>query len=583
MGDSSTIPLRNSTTFTMPSASQMKSMADGSTNQLSAQSGTRNLDPTQSVKSVDQVSGTPSQTGTDKLHVTKRSVVVSIAFAVVFLVLTNLVAIGVLTITIGWTTNKNSIDSASNAAASSIAELAKARQKDASNIITAKMDAYIQSQNVYLQALADQIRLGVIAPNDWDTLIPWTLSSIISFGPSFNVLRSWIVFHGSLNAYGTTSGGGTPFNSSSLAYNVFFNDSSLVNCTAYCPAVPNTGNRVYTMVANSTTRQIIRAPTIGGLYSPDWSPAYIKGIPQGSALLVAPYVANKAVISQAQIVGLYSKTGVEVGCARVEFNVQIISTVLDGAANASTPNSLYYILTPTAQVMAISGLGPNSTYRLETLVKTLNATIVVNGINGTYSLKNITEFDSTTWPLLNLSARTVYNYAGGDLSQPFADNQWYMNGYLFQVTSRSIWGYKYIIVSGAPATDYVGDTFTLAQRLQDDASRNGIIAIVASVAVVVFMILVSVIFTWLFISKPIRTILRAMQKATTFDFSVIRDGSLNTKGSIINEIQETQDRFFEMLKVFANALKQNKQLMQGHKTGSASLSHTTSAGPKSVV
>ncbi|KAJ3336240.1 hypothetical protein HDU93_003381 [Gonapodya sp. JEL0774] len=54
---------------------------------------------------------------------------------------------------------------------------------------------------------------------------------------------------------------------------------------------------------------------------------------------------------------------------------------------------------------------------------------------------------------------------------------------------------------------------------------------------------------------PLKRILASMKKATKFDFSDIRAGSLEGRRSIVSEILHTQDNFVEMLQVFANALK----------------------------
>ncbi|KXS18154.1 hypothetical protein M427DRAFT_132916 [Gonapodya prolifera JEL478] len=50
-----------------------------------------------------------------------------------------------------------------------------------------------------------------------------------------------------------------------------------------------------------------------------------------------------------------------------------------------------------------------------------------------------------------------------------------------------------------------------------------------------------------------------IEKATKFDFNATRDGTLD-KYSLISEVQVTLAHFMTMLKVFANSLKQNKEL-----------------------
>ncbi|KAJ3335880.1 hypothetical protein HDU93_004177 [Gonapodya sp. JEL0774] len=62
---------------------------------------------------------------------------------------------------------------------------------------------------------------------------------------------------------------------------------------------------------------------------------------------------------------------------------------------------------------------------------------------------------------------------------------------------------------------------------------------------------------------PLGRILQMIKKATKFDFSEVRGGTISKNRSIVTEVRNTQDHFIEMLQTFAKALKDNKALMTG--------------------
>ncbi|KXS09751.1 hypothetical protein M427DRAFT_49127 [Gonapodya prolifera JEL478] len=68
---------------------------------------------------------------------------------------------------------------------------------------------------------------------------------------------------------------------------------------------------------------------------------------------------------------------------------------------------------------------------------------------GIYSLRSIFEFDSNTYPLLNLSSKTAFNYFQGTLGSNIVDTTWTVDGYIFSITTLTLYKYRYIIVSGA--------------------------------------------------------------------------------------------------------------------------------------
>ncbi|KAJ3343254.1 hypothetical protein HDU93_009238 [Gonapodya sp. JEL0774] len=196
----------------------------------------------------------------------------------------------------------------------------------------------------------------------------------------------------------------------------------------------------------------------------------------------------------------------------------------------------------------MSGLSSNLTIRRSVLLRASGG------------LKPIFEFTSDSYPLLNFTSATIYSYANSNLSSNFADTQWRTGDYFFQVTSKVFYSYKYIIISGAPASDYLGDTVALAQSLAALGSRSQAIIIGSAAGVILIMSLISVFITSHFIAAPLAVILRAIQKAVKFDFSDVRGGKLSLNPSFVVEIHKVQEHFMELLTVFATALQSNKKL-----------------------
>ncbi|KAJ3336755.1 hypothetical protein HDU93_002265 [Gonapodya sp. JEL0774] len=247
--------------------------------------------------------------------------------------------------------------------------------------------------------------------------------------------------------------------------------------------------------------------TSSSSYLPTASAGFVKNIPKNTAKIVAPYTPIPAYVTQSMVVDFFDPSGNEIATGRLLFNVASLSEVLDSVQKLSTNRTLYYLLTADAKIMAISGLADKSI-----LTKVANVTTNI------YTLKTIWEYDYNNWPLLNTSAATIYSFVNGNLAANFADAQWRVGDYLFQVTTLELYSYKYIIVSGA------------------------------------------VLFTWYFINKPLQAILVAMNAATKFNFGAVRNGTI--QASIITEIRTTQSNFIEMLKVFAKALKRENSFGQ---------------------
>ncbi|KAJ3344376.1 hypothetical protein HDU93_000166 [Gonapodya sp. JEL0774] len=158
-------------------------------------------------------------------------------------------------------------------------------------------------------------------------------------------------------------------------------------------------------------------------------------------------------------------------------------------------------MTPNAEVLAMTGAGDDQT----PLLKYSAAT---NGM----VLNTIWDYNVSAYSLLNVSAATIYAYAAADLSTNFKDTEFTVEDFMFQVTSYTFANYKWIIVSGAPSSDYLGDTLILQKSLADRLWSVQRTIIIIAVVIVAGMSAISVLFTEIFISKPLCFILEVIAK-----------------------------------------------------------------------
>ncbi|KAJ3337825.1 hypothetical protein HDU93_000444 [Gonapodya sp. JEL0774] len=314
-------------------------------------------------------------------------------------------------------------------------------------------------------------------------------------------------------------------------------------CQNVCP-VRSTNGKLQKYYYNDTTSSAgILLDTTATEYKAWTRNWWLKNQPAGQIYFTPAYVTVFLSIVQTISYPIYNSSGQWVAGGGFSFSVYSLSSVLD-SMGVSTNNTLSYLISPEGAVLGMSGLGSNATQLL---------------IGSPPTIKSIWDFPKSQYPLLNVSAATIYQYAGRDLTSNFADAQFSVENYLFQVTSYYKANYKWILVSGAPASDYLQGTENLKSRLDNRFSQTQNYVIGAAVAIVVTMSVLSAIFTEIFIAVPLRSMIGIIAKATKFDFTAVRDGSLK-KFTLITEVQETLSHFLSMLKIFASSLKQNKEL-----------------------
>ncbi|KXS15088.1 hypothetical protein M427DRAFT_145669, partial [Gonapodya prolifera JEL478] len=278
--------------------------------------------------------------------------------------------------------------------------------------------------------------------------------------------------------------------------------SGNLTCRACVPA--NTGGKLVYYQWDTAAR------TIGRLiqnvsFDLAVAAASTRAMTQSQGATVGRPGSTMGTISQALTVLLYNATTTTdpIGYFSTYFSIENICDWLDIIKGSATPNSLFYIINSDGQVLAVSGTSSNITSRRSLLLKQSGTSLV---------LKTIFDYPVETFPVLNVTARLIYDKAGGNLSSDFADTQWRVGDNLFQVTSKRIFTYKYIIVSGAPATDYLGDTIALEKSLAEIGAQAQAIIIGSAAGVILIMSLISVFFTSFFVAAPLAIILEAIRK-----------------------------------------------------------------------
>ncbi|KAJ3339050.1 hypothetical protein HDU93_008636, partial [Gonapodya sp. JEL0774] len=190
-------------------------------------------------------------------------------------------------------------------------------------------------------------------------------------------------------------------------------------------------------------------------------------IPKGTAYITEYTVALGNIGYQQLYVGVRDPSGNPIGTTSISLTLGNLCQVLDTAKATLTKNSLLYIFVPSngGQMVAISGLG-NRTMQTEALI-----------LNG--SPRPIQNYSYEQYPLLNISAATIYQYSGFNFSADIADSNWQVGDYMFQLKVTTIFNFKYYVVTAAPIYDFLGDTIYLKQKLQDDGVKSTLTVILS--------------------------------------------------------------------------------------------------------
>ncbi|KAJ3086661.1 hypothetical protein HK102_012743 [Quaeritorhiza haematococci] len=122
--------------------------------------------------------------------------------------------------------------------------------------------------------------------------------------------------------------------------------------------------------------------------------------------------------------------------------------------------------------------------------------------------------------------------------------------YIVGLSSLNVTAYdRWVLAVMAPREQIYGPI--------DRANNHAIIVVV----VVTFAVLIATAIIMFLIVKPLAEVATAMQKLTTFDFSVLEGGRLLNVNSLVAEITYIQETFTMMVKAFAAGIRTNKLLL----------------------
>ncbi|KAJ3340928.1 hypothetical protein HDU93_006013 [Gonapodya sp. JEL0774] len=488
--------------------------------------------------------------------------------AILFMVILEVSIVAVTLTTLNYISQRSSNADAIAQGTSGIVALATQLQRGASKEIRTSMDSYLKKLTVLANNTANLVHYGVVDVTDYDTLVPLMKASYIGANVTAVAIFFWM--NSTLESIGV--GPVTPALYGNLSYyNITYDPSVPLfqvqyyatnkTCARFCPVV-STNARQTSWLYNTTTDSATTLLSTSAAAFKAWTrPWYVDRLPHGQISISPPYTAisrpgNPPRVFQALVFSLWTKNGTFIGEGPINYGTRDLCGVLETLKASTTPNSFYYIMTPKAEVLAMTGVGEDQTPLMH-----------FSNTSG-WLLNTIWDYSATDFPLLNVSAATIYSYSGNNLSNNFADAEFTVGDYMFQVTSYTYVNYKWIIVSGAPSSDYLGETLALQTSLADRLWNVQKMIIIIAAVIVVTMSAISVMFTELLISKPLSFILEVIGMASRFDFSVIRQGELQQRKSVIAEVYVLQDRFMSMLHTFADALQKNKSLLGKVKSSS---------------
>ncbi|KXS14529.1 hypothetical protein M427DRAFT_44955 [Gonapodya prolifera JEL478] len=413
---------------------------------------------------------------------------ISLRSVIILLVLINIASVGVVTVWLGIDTNSKSISKSSDEASRSIQALGKARLKDASGTIVTALP-YLEPNQIsgtsgtnfnQYHFLVRRVRCEVI-----NYLLPPETPTATTSGASIGMYpnsssRSFLN-HMTL-AKDSIIGG--PGQATSLYLTVFNN----ATCQQMC-RTSNTQGRVYGYWWDETTLKVANPTPMINTTIPLGTENFV-AVPKGSAVLSDIRVVFNLPI-QIMYLSVYSPSGSFIATSSITFLLRDFCSLLDTVKASLTPNTLTYILTTKqqGQVVGISGLG-NSTMQLQALF-------------GGSKIKTIFEYPLEQYPTLNTSAALLYQYSGNNLSTTIEDASFEMDNFMFHVTTVQIYNFRYLVVVGAPPSDFVGDTALLAETLRRDGARSSLIVIIAAIVLALVMSGISVVSVWVFVSSPL--------------------------------------------------------------------------------
>ncbi|KAJ3017477.1 UNVERIFIED_CONTAM: hypothetical protein HDU68_011675 [Siphonaria sp. JEL0065] len=204
-----------------------------------------------------------------------------------------------------------------------------------------------------------------------------------------------------------------------------------------------------------------------------------------------------------------------------------------------TPNSFMYVMTRKGNMIGTSGN--------ESIIDDAGNLKLVNQ-STTPNIKLTIQYLQNLLPANNID----YSLLGGQQST------YEVNGIYFQLQVMPQDPY-YVIVNGAPKTDYTGNIDTVLEQLKVTLANDVKQIIGIAAGVFVAMVVVSCILTYFSVTVPLAMITKIMVQATSFDFSAFK-AMENQNANIITELGTMEEVFYKMIEKFASSIKANREL-----------------------
>ncbi|KAJ3401753.1 hypothetical protein HDU80_005731 [Chytriomyces hyalinus] len=197
-----------------------------------------------------------------------------------------------------------------------------------------------------------------------------------------------------------------------------------------------------------------------------------------------------------------------------------------------TPNSFMYVTTPSGVLLGTSA----------------NDTMI--GSRG-----NLIPANQSLIPVTRLTAKFLWaQLPNTTLDLTFLSGQnWEYAGYSFQLRAMNYPPY-FVIVNGAPKTDYTGDIDLILENLDNSLRENVRVIIGVSVAVFIVMVAVRCTLTYFSVVRPLAKITSIIRDATNFNFTAYKTSQLNDR-SRITEFATMETVFYLMIAKFADSIR----------------------------
>ncbi|KAI8619335.1 hypothetical protein BC830DRAFT_1104773, partial [Chytriomyces sp. MP71] len=284
-------------------------------------------------------------------------------------------------------------------------------------------------------------------------------------------------------------------------------------------------------------------------YFPTQRPWFKQAIKQqgpGNATIqyVGPYLyapGGNSRISSAGMTAAYpffDKEGLPQGVYGYDISFESIHGELQ--AYLQTPNSFVYVMTPDGLLV---GASTN-----ESIVNSKGSLIYANE-STTFSTSKTAQH---IWRMLPDNKKDFTVLDGGT----FQHEEWF-----FQLRALPYSPY-FVVVNGAPSTDYTGDIDQLIAKIQQSQNRNTNVIIGTTISVFALTMSVGCLLTYYQVTVPLKKMTAILQEVANFDFTAYKEMELKT-GSLIVEVAGMEFVFFRMIGKFAAAIRKVRRRRNG--------------------